>query len=88
MLQKHNGGDGEQQRQAVILVRLHEQAVDIRSADLSNAVAVIGSEGQGVRKSILDAAEQSVIIPMQPHCESLNAAIAAAIVMWQMKNGN
>ena len=25
--------------------------------------------------------------PMQPHCESLNAAIAAAIVMWQMKNG-
>ena len=49
---------------------LNEQAVDIRSADLSNAVAVIG------------------IIPMQPHCESLNAAIAAAIVMWQMKNGN
>ena len=64
---------------------LNEQAVDIRSADLSSAVAVIGSEGQGVRKSILDAAEQSVIIPMQPHCESLNAAIAAAIVMWQMK---
>ena len=67
---------------------LNEQAVDIRSADLSNAVAVIGSEGKGVRKSILDAAEQSVIIPMQPHCESLNAAVAAAIVMWQMKNGN
>ena len=66
---------------------LNDQAVDIRSADLTNAVAVIGSEGQGVRKSILDAAEQSVIIPMQPHCESLNAAIAAAIVMWQMKNG-
>ena len=67
---------------------LNDQAVDIRSADLTNAVAVIGSEGQGVRKSILDAAEQSVIIPMQPHCESLNAAVAAAIVMWQMKNGN
>ena len=66
---------------------LNDQAVDIRSADLSSAVAVIGSEGQGVRKSILDAAEQSVIIPMQPHCESLNAAVAAAIVMWQMKNG-
>ena len=67
---------------------LNEQAVDIRSADLSNAVAVIGSEGQGVRKSILDAAEKSVIIPMQPHCESLNTAVAAAIFMWQMKNGN
>ena len=67
---------------------LSDKAVDIRSTDLTNAVAVIGSEGQGVRKSILDAAEKSVIIPMQPHCESLNAAIAAAIVMWQMKNGN
>ena len=49
---------------------------------------VIGSEGQGVRQSLLEAAAQSVIIPMQAHCESLNAAIAAAIVMWQMKNGN
>ena len=65
---------------------MNEQAVDIRKADFSRAVTVIGSEGQGVRKSLLSAAEQSVIIPMQAHCESLNAAIAAAIVMWQMKN--
>ncbi len=66
---------------------LNDLAIDIRSADFENAVAVIGSEGQGVRQSLLEAAAQSVIIPMQPHCESLNAAIAAAIVMWQMKNG-
>ena len=66
---------------------LNDRAVDIRGADLRNAVAVIGSEGQGVRQSLLEAAAQSVIIPMQAHCESLNAAIAAAIVMWQMKNG-
>ena len=26
-----------------------------------------------------------LIIPMNPRCESLNAAVAAAIVMWQMK---
>jgi TrmH family RNA methyltransferase len=66
---------------------LNDRAVDIRGADFRNAVAVIGSEGQGVRQSLLEAAAQSVIIPMQAHCESLNAAIAAAIVMWQMKNG-
>lgn len=48
--------------------------------------AVIGSEGQGVRREILDAADKKLIIPMNPHCESLNAAVAAAIVMWQMKN--
>ena len=64
---------------------MNDSAVDIRKADLSRAVCVIGSEGQGVRGSLLEKANQSVIIPMQPHCESLNAAIAAAIVMWQMK---
>jgi TrmH family RNA methyltransferase len=46
---------------------------------------VIGSEGRGVRQAVLEAADEALIIPMNPHCESLNAAIAAAIVMWQMK---
>ena len=36
-------------------------------------------------REILDAADKKLIIPMNPHCESLNAAVAAAIVMWQMK---
>ena len=46
---------------------------------------VIGSEGQGVRKEILDSADHELIIPMNAHCESLNAAVAAAIVAWQMQ---
>ena len=46
---------------------------------------VIGSEGQGVRQEILDSAQAELIIPMNSHCESLNAAVAATIVMWQMK---
>jgi TrmH family RNA methyltransferase len=33
----------------------------------------------------MDACSQFLIIPMNPRCESLNAAIAASIVMWQMK---
>lgn len=64
---------------------LSDRAVDLRGADLSAMALVIGSEGRGVRKQILDAADRELIIPMNPHCESLNAAIAAAIVMWQMK---
>ena len=47
---------------------------------------VIGSEGRGVRPEILESAQAELIIPMSSRCESLNAAIAAAIVMWQMKN--
>lgn len=64
---------------------LSNTAKDIRQAPLSTMAVVIGSEGQGVRREILDSTENSLIIPMNPNCESLNAAIAAAIVMWQMK---
>ena len=64
---------------------LSDRAEDLRSAKLLQMAVVIGSEGQGVRREILESADRELIIPMNPHCESLNAAIAAAIVMWQMK---
>ena len=64
---------------------LSDRAVDIRSAKLSDMALVIGSEGRGVRKEVLENADHELIIPMNPHCESLNAAIAAAIVMWEIK---
>lgn len=64
---------------------LSDRAEDIRGADLKTMAVVIGSEGQGVRREILDSADRELIIPMDPNCESLNAAVAAAIVMWQMK---
>ena len=69
----------------VAVTALSDRAEDIRCADLKSMAVVIGSEGQGVRKEILDSAQAELIIPMNPNCESLNAAIAAAIVMWQMK---
>ena len=70
---------------SVAVTALSDRARDLRNADLKNMAVVIGSEGQGVRKEILEAADAELIIPMNPHCESLNAAVAATIVMWQMK---
>ena len=64
---------------------LSNRAKDLRQAELGNMAVVIGSEGQGVRREILDSADAELIIPMNPRCESLNAAVAATIVMWQMK---
>ena len=64
---------------------LSDRAKDLRHADLKKMAVVIGSEGQGVRREILESADAELIIPMNPHCESLNAAVAATIVMWQMK---
>ena len=69
---------------SVAVTALDDRAVDIRKADVAKMVLVIGSEGQGVRREILEEADQSLIIPMNPHCESLNAAVAATIAMWQM----
>lgn len=69
----------------VAVTALTERAEDLRSANLNQMAVVIGSEGQGVRGEILQNAGAELIIPMNPRCESLNAAIASAIVMWQMK---
>ncbi len=64
---------------------LSDRAKDLREAPLQKIAVVIGSEGRGVRQEILDSADAELIIPMNAHCESLNAAVAATIVMWQMK---
>ena len=70
---------------SIAVTALSDRAKDIRRADLSQMAVVIGSEGRGVRQEVLESADEELIIPMNPHCESLNAAVAATIVMWQMK---
>ena len=70
---------------AIAVTALSKQAQDLRDAPLKGMAVVIGSEGQGVRQEIMQNAQTRLVIPMNPHCESLNAGIAAAIVMWQMK---
>ena len=69
----------------VAVTALSDSARDLRDAPLDTMAVVIGSEGQGVRREILEYAREQLIIPMNAHCESLNAAVAATIVMWQMK---
>ena len=68
----------------VAVTALSDRAKDLRQSDLGKMAVVIGSEGQGVRQEILDSADEELIIPMNPRCESLNAAVAATIAMWQM----
>lgn len=69
----------------VAATALSETASDLRELALSDYLIVIGSEGQGICKELLEQSDRQIIIPMQPRCESLNAAVAAAVIMWQMK---
>ena len=69
----------------LLATAMSADAVDLRQAELSRAAVIIGSEGQGICQELFEAAEGKIIIPMSPRCESLNAAVAASIVLWQMK---
>ena len=50
---------------------------------LCDSVIAIGSEGSGLSGEILSLCSDRVTIPVAPECESLNAAVAAAILMWE-----
>lgn len=62
---------------------LRADTVDARQADLSRAALLIGSEGRGLSQDALAVCDQTVRIPMSERCESLNAAVAAAVVLWE-----
>ena len=46
---------------------------------------VIGNEGEGLSKLVRDNCDFLVSIPMQGHIDSLNASVAAAILMFEKK---
>ena len=56
---------------------------DVRAADLARCAVIIGSEGRGVSERALALCDGTLKIPMEPCCESLNAAAAAAVVLWE-----
>lgn len=63
---------------------LSKRAEDVRTMPLKRCAVAVGSEGQGLSKELLSACDGEVIIPMRPGSESLNAGVAAAILMWEM----
>lgn len=47
------------------------------------AVFIVGNESTGIRKQTLENCDEIVRIPMNPRCESLNASVSAAVVLYQ-----
>lgn len=68
----------------VFAAALREDAEKIGEIELlPSDVFVIGNEGHGISNETIEACDGSVIIPMKEGCESLNAAMAAGILMWE-----
>ena len=49
---------------------------------LKNFVIIMGSEGSGVSKELLNTADEYLYIPMNKKCESLNVAVATSIILY------
>ena len=74
----------ERSRLPLYATALRPDAVEPGQVELGRCAVVIGSEGRGVSPELLAASGRAIRIPMRPRCESLNAAVAASIVLWEM----
>ena len=58
---------------------------DYERVNFKGGVAlVVGSEGEGVSRLVLESCDQKVSLPMAGHIDSLNASVAAGIVMYRV----
>ena len=67
---------------------LSERATDVREVDITHSTVAIGSEGHGLSRELLALCDGEIIIPMDARSESLNAAVAASVLMWEMARDN
>ena len=58
---------------------------DVRNVDVSDKVGiVIGNEGRGISSSVRELCDRFMYIDMNNDCESLNASVAASILMYEV----
>lgn len=62
---------------------LRDDTLDARQVDFARAALAIGSEGRGLSNEVLTLCDKTIRIPMSERCESLNAAIAATVLLWE-----
>lgn len=59
---------------------------NLKDIDSTNKYAVImGNEGSGVNKDILDKCDEYIYISMNEKCESLNVGVATSIILYEMR---
>lgn len=61
--------------------------IDVReSKTYSHFALIIGNEGKGMSEELSELCDEYLYIKMNDQCESLNAAVAASILMYEISN--
>ena len=75
----------KKQGRRVISAALTGSSVTLGNTDLkANDCLIVGNEGHGISESTVNASDETVIIPMTDKTESLNAATASAVLLWEL----
>ena len=76
---------GELQKRNIWVYALTMNGTDYRQVSFSGGTAiVIGAEGSGISRLTEETCDQSVSLPMQGHIDSLNASVAAGVIMYRV----
>lgn len=62
--------------------------INVNSIDKTSKLAVIlGNEGTGISKEVEKLIDKNIYIDINDECESLNVAVAASIIMYEINKG-
>ncbi len=61
-----------------------KKGIDVRNIKKENIAIVIGNEGSGMKDEIKNMCDEFINIKMMDTCESLNAGVAASIIMYEV----
>ena len=69
----------------VLAAAINDKALILgKDALTSDDVVVLGNEGHGISEKLMNACTNTIFIPMKGNTESLNVAMASAIIMWEL----
>jgi RNA methyltransferase, TrmH family len=57
-------------------------------SNLTEAIIIIGNESKGISKELMKLADKKITIPGFGQAESLNAAVAAGIILYEVRRSN
>jgi len=75
-----------QSKNILVLASALEHAISYESVQVTGKSAlIVGNEGSGIKKELLEVADKIVKIPIYGKAESLNVSVAAGILMYYMR---